>query len=666
MKHDKGFARPEDTISDLSGIKYIFKSAMFYECMHQTGMHLDFDRYFSLYSLSLIFNLCFLLSAANHYCSQWLNKDLNTSYAGICAISSFLNTIVFCSKTEAQMSWDALLSELSWHGELLKLEKLRSGIKKAIIEVKDTLCSLSGGSVLSYDMPSDYSENMSDTKYGYSFLNESWIEQNALLKHLIKKSTDLLREGPNGKVEFKPSQALDFLTACEKLRGKLGCIIQITSGQPMRTTETIDMRIRNTERNRAFYKDHGEIICITNYQKTSNNKGYDAFIPHLIPHEVAQLLEYYLIVIRPLETLMASQIYGFSEAQTYHFYFHVHQGKRITAKVFRDIFASFLKDYVDFNAGVAAWRQCVSAIKKEYILPIFLKKANWDDAGDLQAGHSSYTATRNYGLTKQQMSDLTTEILITFIQFSHQWIEFLGLDGKTPTLPLRFTNPAFAASVPSDILIKGYNPYTSSAVTSSSAAVISSAAASSSDSQPLNSGQISQVLSSIQSLQTHVLGLQTQLSNQKVHMEAIMEEKLESKLTSSLTWLLEQIKLSSTSIHSYRTQATSLKGKEKEVIPETEDVFSMNSSRQTLSSTTSSYISQPPQSSYTAPSFLSISSTPSKGSRELPLTIPETPIAERKKRALSDLSRFKGKDSPPKRVRQKSQSMFFLYYLHFF
>ena len=44
MKHDKGFAKPEDTISDLSGVKYIFKCAMFYERMQRTSTHLDFDK----------------------------------------------------------------------------------------------------------------------------------------------------------------------------------------------------------------------------------------------------------------------------------------------------------------------------------------------------------------------------------------------------------------------------------------------------------------------------------------------------------------------------------------------------------------------------------------------------------------------------------------------
>lgn len=481
------------------------------------------------YKICLSLNITNLvIRCAIFYCSQWLNAELNTSYAGICSMSSYLSSIIYASRTEARMSWNYFLTELSYEGKVLILDQLRLGIKDALGDLEKSLLLLSGGTWLPYEISPTHTENMADTKYGASYLNERFTVPHALLKHLTSNpECKLLRKNAQGKTEIDLSLGLSFLKQCSQIVKLLSCLNQITSGQPMRTTEVIDQRIRNTERNRAIYKDHGEVLIIINYTKTSNNKGYDSFLPHKLPRCLAKLLEYYLIKVRPLETIIAFKLFGEQEAKTFHFYLYTINGKRMSAKVFRDCFQVFMQKYIKFPGGVAIWRQMVTAIKREYILPIYLKKSSWEDAGDSQAGHTSLTANKFYGLTKHQMANLTVETLLCFIQFSIKFIEFLGLDGMTPPLPLRKVNLAFAAINPPDILIRDTNIYGPPLPIPST--------------ELQSSGQVSAALSTIASEEI-ITKLQAEVHGQLIGMEDRLKQSMHKEVADETAHMLQEMR----------------------------------------------------------------------------------------------------------------------------
>jgi len=93
----------------------------------------------------------------------------------------------------------------------------------------------------------------------------------------------------------------------------------------------------------------------------------DTFLPILVADELQTLQEKYLLVIRPVEELLALILWGQEARVLYHEYMYVEMGRRVDSDMFSRHLRSYLGEYVGADLGVEELRQITVTIMREYI-----------------------------------------------------------------------------------------------------------------------------------------------------------------------------------------------------------------------------------------------------------------------------------------------------------
>lgn len=90
-----------------------------------------------------------------------------------------------------------------------------------------------------------------------------------------------------------------------KINDNLAVLLHCLPGQPSQASELMDTKIRNSTRPRTCFRKHGELWFVTRRVKYENQIRKEVFIPTKVPPLLQQLLEYYLLLIRPVEVDLA-------------------------------------------------------------------------------------------------------------------------------------------------------------------------------------------------------------------------------------------------------------------------------------------------------------------------------------------------------------------------
>lgn len=183
-------------------------------------------------------------------------------------------------------------------------------------------------------------------------------------------------------------------------------------------------------------KCHGETVVIYMYTKTTNNTHHDQFLPHQLPGILSQYLDRYLILIRPMETILSGMLFGSDASALYQEYLMVKLNRKVESAEFCQNFQHFTKTYFGQQINISTWRHIAVAIKREFIPEFFYRHfTGGSDIGDYQGGHSSSTAKRLYGVNTKGIPYLNTQVLYYCSQFSRQWHNVMGV-GKQAAIPL--------------------------------------------------------------------------------------------------------------------------------------------------------------------------------------------------------------------------------------
>src|SRR5262245_4076609 len=81
------------------------------------------------------------------------------------------------------------------------------------------------------------------------------------------------------------------------------------NSQAIQGTSLADPRIGNGSRRRNHFRHHGQTRHIIQYTKMTNNRQMDLFLPILMAPEIQRLDEMYLILLRPMEEVLAHAIW---------------------------------------------------------------------------------------------------------------------------------------------------------------------------------------------------------------------------------------------------------------------------------------------------------------------------------------------------------------------
>jgi len=270
-------------------------------------------------------------------------------------------------------------------------------------------------------------------KIRYSFIDSS---ENGFVKFKDKLLQTLLEDpliNPQfvkhvrgGRVEWNKDGCMRWLKKTKAFLETMAVVIHIVYGQPARVEELGTVVIKNhINMMRGIYRSRGRVMIALSYNKTPSTNGKDKLVALFLPEEVGNLLVKYLSLVRPLEAFIAEQMEceGFDNYEKLLFtdYERAWDGQRLS-----EIFKREMNAWGPASMGVQEYRQLANLWMRTHLKRVELE----EDLRDHQSGHNSETAAARYGITSEDMNELTPEKLLAFFYASQDWHRLLGFKIK--------------------------------------------------------------------------------------------------------------------------------------------------------------------------------------------------------------------------------------------
>lgn len=209
-------------------------------------------------------------------------------------------------------------------------------------------------------------------------------------------------------------RCLQWLKICQRFLSQLLMSSHFTHGQPTRGTElmsTTFANLPNYPRSIVFIAN--EAVNALAVSKTESITQHRKVSPHwLCPRSSRQLL-IYLLLVRPVETMLARVFLPTTTAQAYAYYLFTGPKGRWDASVFSDKLYNITRDKFgpESGFGLASLRQILIGLYHRFCNSMYAETESktaleefMEDIGDRQANHGSRIAKSHYGI---QPSDIT-------------------------------------------------------------------------------------------------------------------------------------------------------------------------------------------------------------------------------------------------------------------
>ncbi|KAF8415840.1 hypothetical protein EV426DRAFT_541642, partial [Tirmania nivea] len=100
-----------------------------------------------------------------------------------------------------------------------------------------------------------------------------------------------------------------WLKECENFLAQLLVLVHLTAELPHRGTELLSVLLRNSQlRMRNIYICHGQVLLLTDYNKTDSTTRKPKVIPYLLLSLVSQLLFMYIVAVIPFQNILWQQL----------------------------------------------------------------------------------------------------------------------------------------------------------------------------------------------------------------------------------------------------------------------------------------------------------------------------------------------------------------------
>ena len=160
-----------------------------------------------------------------------------------------------------------------------------------------------------------------------------------------------------------------------------------------------------------LYLVFGQMVAIRQHSKDTHVRIMGPFNVCYFPQSLTNAICYYLLVIRPLEKLVAHQLYQDpSMVQQYNLFHYIKHGKRMTSPHFSTTLKKLTLKHIKTHLTIQPCRQLLVGIQKAYVPEILVKKAN--NIGDLASSHTTETAETCYAVKFGQPENKTAEHLL--------------------------------------------------------------------------------------------------------------------------------------------------------------------------------------------------------------------------------------------------------------
>lgn len=427
----------------ISRLLYIMRGSVLLASIEQaSGAN---DKRFIRYALSFLLLLwlnptpsCSILEEA---CENFLGTGEGKVSDELISLKRYASSLAMREPGFLRVLYDADYTTLCYRGRNMSLARLQHGLNKLISNTWDRLLALSGGTRLPVDIPVGMSEDIRSDVLGHSFINEirDKLPTVSLLREMSKHPRfSLFRpsaQGSTRQFDADPNSVSEFLHIIKPIVESIAFLLQVTGSGPLRMSEVVGDRYCNGSSLRNLFISHGRIFLLRTDLKSSTARGHRSSVIHFPPPKVAELLVYYLAVVRPVEVFLTGHLGWVPEHAAYSEFIYVIKGRPLTPRGFSDIIATYTNSYFDCRLSGLDLRHVLVNIQSTFLPPIV--DPSVQRFGDSQAGHSTKTAMRVYG---QRLDHLPGEEALSF-GLSYHWCNRLhrvlgvGPDPPTPPIP---------------------------------------------------------------------------------------------------------------------------------------------------------------------------------------------------------------------------------------
>lgn len=328
---------------------------------------------------------------------------------------------------------------VQFNGSQVEIKELVAGVRSMHESLKEKMYALTGGEPVKYIIPTDHVDDLSSTGRGKSWLQAAYTEprEHALMRSMVAHNKWNLSFVEDGSLTWNKTACRDFMRKAAEIVDLIITLVHIGSGPPLRGEEIIRDQITNGIQPRTIYLCFGQIVAIRRHSKDTNAKGMDPFNVCYFPQSLTDSICYYLLVIRPLERLVAQQLYqDESKVQQYDLFLYVKEGKRMTSNQLSTTLAKLTLKYIGIGLTIHPLRHILVAFQRAYVEEQRVRRGT-DNIGDLISSHNSETADRRYAVEHGLPEGSTAAYLLSVQEWCDSYHDAIGLgDLNAPLIPL--------------------------------------------------------------------------------------------------------------------------------------------------------------------------------------------------------------------------------------
>lgn len=277
-------------------------------------------------------------------------------------------------------------------------------------------------------------DDLTNTSPGYGFMmdfrNRKLYDRRAFFDTIMGNSVlhqqFVIAMGPDGVPLLNLGRLRQWLQDYSDALLYLMAAIEVLAGSPSRGTELTCIQLQNTAcRSQGLYVLGHCLALVIQYSKTSATKGRDTLIPHVL-HAFCQ--EYAKIVAfwtHPFAEQVVQILFPGRTAllSLWHNHFFVKFNHLFMTEDLSGVLRAVILRTMDVSIGVWDYRQMSVCIRRAHCprMSELMAFGDEEDIASLQAGHSTATEERCYGISAGYLGQLPENMVQPFAAASAEW-----------------------------------------------------------------------------------------------------------------------------------------------------------------------------------------------------------------------------------------------------